>query len=162
MHNWHLGWFCSLYFRYLQPAACKTTWDCWNYPVHMHKFYFADYIQESSDMGLLEPCGPNYHCSLYRDRTSSHSGLFINPKTQWLSTVVWGFPCDFFLPISCFWHSLSQCECLLFVNPTNVFWKYLIILLSHVPHTWSLTQVSDSDYVCSRLCTCTLNWCWVS
>jgi hypothetical protein len=28
MHNWHLEWFCSLYFRYLEPAACKATWNC--------------------------------------------------------------------------------------------------------------------------------------
>jgi hypothetical protein len=150
MHNWPLGWFCSLYFRCLEPAACKATWDCWNYPAHMHEFFCADCIQESSEMGFLGPCGPNHHWSLCRGRTSSHSGLFINPKTGWLTTVVWGFSCDFFLPISSFWHSLFQCENLLFVSLTTVFWKNIIILLSHVHHTCSLTQVSDSDYVCSR------------
>jgi hypothetical protein len=153
MNNWHLGWFCSLYFRYLEPAECKATWDWCNYPAHMHEFSCADCIQESSDMGLL---GPNNHCSLCRGRTSSHRGLFINPKTGWLITVVWGFLVIFFLPISSIWHSLFQCESLLFVSHTTVFWKYLIILLLHVSHTWSLTQVSDSDYVCSRLLTCTL------
>jgi hypothetical protein len=90
MHNWHLGWFCSLYFRNLEPATCKATWDWWNYPAHMHEFSCADCIQESSEIG------PIHHCSLCRGRTSSHTGLFINPKTRWLSTVVWGFSCDFF------------------------------------------------------------------
>jgi hypothetical protein len=155
MHNWHLGWFCSLYFRYLEPAACKATWDCWNYPATMHEFSCADCIQESSEMGLLGPCRPNHHCSLCRGRTSSHRGLFIYPKTGWLSTVVWGF-LVIFLPISSFWYSLFHCEFLLFVSSTTIFWKYLIIVLSHVPHTWSLTQVSDSDYICSRLWTCSL------
>jgi hypothetical protein len=99
MNNWHLGWFCSLYFRYLEPAECKATWDWCNYPAHMHEFSCADCIQESSDMGLL---GPNNHCSLCRGRTSSHRGLFINPKTGWLITVVWGFLVIFFYPFLLF------------------------------------------------------------
>jgi hypothetical protein len=82
MHKWPLVWFCSLYFSFLDPAAYKATWDCWNYPAHMQEFSCADCIQESSEMGLLESCGPNHYCSLCRGRTSSHSGLSINPKDQ--------------------------------------------------------------------------------
>jgi hypothetical protein len=148
MHNWHLGWFCSLYFRNLEPATCKATWDWWNYPAHMHEFSCADCIQESSEMGPID------HCSLcragYQVTEDYSSTLRLGDWTLWFG----GFHVIFF-PISSFWHSLFQCECLLFVSPTTVFWKYLIILLSHVPHTWSLTQVSDSDYVCSWLWICT-------
>jgi hypothetical protein len=151
MHNWPLGWFSSLYFMSLEPPACKATWDCWNYPAHMHEFFCADCKEESNEMGLLGPCGPNYHCSLCRGRTSSHSGLFINPKTGCLSAVVWGLPCDFF-------HPFLLSDILFFsVNAfsLSVLLLYFVIticiLLSHVPHTWTLTQVSDSDYVCSRL-----------
>jgi hypothetical protein len=104
MHNWPLGWFCSLYFKNLEPAACKATWYWWNYPAHMNEFSCADCIEESSEMGLLGPCGPNHHCSLCRGRTSSHRGLFISPERvtehSGLGIFLWFCPHFFFLTFS--------------------------------------------------------------
>jgi hypothetical protein len=142
-----------LRFRCLEASVCKATRDCCKHSTHRPGVSYVDCIQQSSETGLLGPCGPNHPCILCGDKPSSHIGLYIGPKIWWLSPVVWGVFSWFFLSLNSFLYSVFGCQCLLIVIPTIVFWKQFIYFLSQVPHIWRLTQVYDSDYICNGLWT---------